>query len=163
MKMAYFRTLDRRDFDHAIDEAVKAQRCMVEVTNLNDWEGKQGLYIMALDEFKQAYVDITHSDGGIKSRVRQHWSTSKAFDRPLRGRVTESIISIDSFRALDTTRIFAARARDPFALEDKVINSIPSEFMLNRVMGGDGRLVGLGIALGADAMKRRAFESQSVD
>ena len=163
LNMAYFKSLDRNEFDRAIDEAVKARRGMVEVTDLNAWEGKQGLYIMVLDEFKQAYVGITLSEGGMKSRVRQHWSTSKAFDRLLWGKVNESIISIDSFRALDTTRIFAVRARDPYSLEDKVINSIPSKFVLNRVMGGDGRLVGLGMALGVDVMKRRAFESQSVD
>ena len=128
------------------------------MTDLNKWEGKQGLYVMVLDEFKQAYIGVTSSDGGIKARIRQHWSSSKAFDRLLWGRVDESIISIDSFRALDTTRIYAAKVRNPLSLENKVIDSLPSKFVLNRVIGGDGRLVGLGLALGADVMKRRNFE-----
>jgi len=42
---------------------------------------------------------------GAKEHIRQHWSKTKQFDRLLWGSVTESIISIDSFRALDTTRI----------------------------------------------------------
>lgn len=161
LNMAYFRSLDREEFDSAIDEAVKARRGMIEVTDLNDWDGEQGLYIMVLDEFKQAYVGVNVSDGGIKSRIRQHWNTNKAFDRLLWGKVDESIVSIDSFRALDTTRIFASRARNPFALEDKVINSIPSKFVLNRVMGGDGRSLGLGMTLGVNVMKRRDFAGGS--
>lgn len=158
LNMAYFSTLDRDEFNRAVEDAVAAQREMVEVTDLNKWEGKQGLYVMVLDEFKQAYIGVTSSDGGIKARIRQHWSSSKAFDRLLWGRVDESIISIDSFRALDTTRIYAAKVRNPLSLENKVIDSLPSKFVLNRVIGGDGRLVGLGLALGADVMKRRNFE-----
>lgn len=155
LNMAYFRSLDPQEFDDAISKAVASRRGMVEVKDLNKWDGEQGLYVMVLDQYKQAYVGVSNSLGGIKARIRQHWSTNKAFDRLLWGRVDDSILSIDSFRALDTTRIFASKVRDPLSLEDKVIQSLPSKFVLNRIMGGDARLAGLALALGSDAIKRR--------
>lgn len=157
LNMAYFRSLDPQEFDDAISKAVVSQRGMVEVKDLNKWDGEQGLYVMVLDQYKQAYVGVSNSLGGIKARIRQHWSSNKAFDRLLWGRVDDSILSIDSFRALDTTRIFASKVRDPLSLEDKVIQSLPSKFVLNRIMGGDGRLVGMALALGSDVIKRRAL------
>lgn len=162
LNMAYCKTLDPTEFETAVAKAVAAQKGMVEVTDLNEWDGKRGLYVMVLDEYKQAYVGVTESDGGVKARIRQHWSNSKAFDRLLWGRVDESIISIDSFRALDTTRIYAAKVRNPLSLENKVIESLPAKYLLNRIMGGDGRLIGLAAALGVDIIKKREFGSTDV-
>jgi len=153
LNMAYFASLDTTEFNSALSTAVAAQRGMREVHDLNDWKGKRGLYVMVLDRFRQVYVGVTESEGGVLKRVRQHWTQSKQFDRLLWGGVNESILSIDSFRPLDTTRIFAARVRDPFALEHKVIESLPSKFVLNRTFGGRGNLVGFASMLGADIVK----------
>lgn len=154
LNMAFFASLDRAEFDQAVLEAVTSQRGMVEVNNLSEWE-RPGLYVMVLDDFRQAYVGIASGNRGIAQRIRQHWSANKAFDRLLWGGVNDSILSIDSFRALDTTRIFAAKAPNPTRLESKMIESFPAKFLLNRVRGGDGRALSFASRLGIDIMKRR--------
>lgn len=155
LNMAFFASLDHAEFDQAVTEAVAAQRSMVEVTDLNEWDQRRGLYVMILDDYCQAYVGVTESEGGVNTRIRRHWSSNKAFDRLLWGDVNHSILSIDSFRALDTTRVFAANVRNPYRLEDRVIQSLPPRFLLNRTMGGRGGLLGLASLLGADMVKKR--------
>lgn len=160
LNMAYFDSLDRHEFRRSVDTAVASHRGMVEVTDLNRWDGKTGLYVMVLDDYCQAYVGVTESAGGIKARIRQHWSTTKAFDRLLWGGVEESILAIDSFRALDTTRIFAASVKDPHGLENKVMESFPNQFLANRIPGGRGDLISFAARLGADIVKTRELPEQ---
>lgn len=160
LNMAYYTNLDHDEFDAAIAAAVGTRKGMVEVTDLNEWKGKSGLYVMVLDDFCQVYVGVTESEGGVAGRIRQHWTSSKAFDRLLFGDVTESILSIDSFRALDTTRIFAAKSRNPFDLEDKIIQSLPPKFLTNRVAGGRGDMLGFLTAVGVNVFKRRELPAQ---
>lgn len=154
LNMAYFASLDHAEFDRAVTEAVAAQPGMVEVTDLKKWDGTGGLYIMVLDGYCQAYVGTTGSVG-VMARVRQHWSNSKAFDRLLFGDGHDSILAIDSFRALDTTRVFAAQVADPYGFEHAVVESFPSKFLLNRIMGGGSRLLGIASAIGVDVVKSR--------
>lgn len=161
LNMAYFEELDHEEFDAAVTAAVATQKGMVEVTDLNEWKGKGGLYVMVLDDFCQAYVGVTQSAAGVSGRIRQHWTSSKAFDRLLFGDVSDSILSIDSFRALDTTRIFAAKSRNPFDLEDKIIQSLPPRFVTNRVAGGRGDMLGFLTAVGVDVFKRRELATDS--
>ena len=155
--MAYFASLDHAEFNQALGEAVASQRGLIPVDDLNLWTGKAGLYPMVLDHHCQAYVGVTESKGGIKSRIRQHWSQRQPFDSLMFGSVDESIMAIDSFRALDTTRIFAARVRNPQRLEDGLISSIPARFLLNRVRGGGGNLVGFASLAGAEIVRGRAL------
>ena len=78
----------------------------METDDLNELAGKQGVYILVLDEYKQAYIGKSEAAGGMKQRILNHWSKRKEFGRLLNGKVESSILSIDSFGALDTTRIF---------------------------------------------------------
>lgn len=157
LNIALFASLDPMEFHAAVESALGANPRLVEVTDLNKWDGKTGLYVMVLGEYKQVYVGITNGMGGIKARVRQHWSANKQFDRLLFGPENESILSIDSFRALDTTQIFAARVRDPHALEDQVINAFPAKFVINRIRGGSLNVLNVAQAVGVDVFKRRAL------
>ena len=134
---------------------------MREVVDLNKWDGKAGVYLMVLDEYKQVYVGTAGESTGIMKRIRKHWSTTKAFDRLLWGRVEESILSIDSFRALDTTRIFAASVRDPMVAEYKLVEKMPRRYLLNRIMGGSGELVAFAGTLGADWKRTRELRPAS--
>ena len=61
---------------------------------------------MVLDLYKQAY---TGQAADIRMRIKRHWSGTKQFERLIFGTKESSVLSIDSFRALDTTRIFAAK------------------------------------------------------
>ena len=49
------------------------------------------------------YIGISND---IKKRILTHWGSKKDFDRLLFGKKENSVLSIDSFGALDTTRIF---------------------------------------------------------
>jgi hypothetical protein len=109
LNMAHFASLDRDEFESALKSVVASQPGMVEVTDLTKWDGVPGLYIMVLDEFAQVYVGVAGASSGIAKRIRQHWANQKQFDRLIWGSVDTSILSIDSFRALDTTRIVRSR------------------------------------------------------
>lgn len=161
LSMAYFNQLDPTEFDSAVARAVTSQKNMVEVTDLNEWDGKRGLYVMVLDQYRQAYIGVTESAKGIKGRIRQHWSKNKELDRLVMGDPETSIMSIDSFRALDTSRIFAALARNPFSLETQIVEAFPRKFLLNRIVGGRGDLVGIAAALGADVTKHRPLTAEN--
>jgi len=42
-------------------------------------------------------------------------------------------MSIDSFRALDTTHIFAARTARADSLESRLMNTFPPDYLVNRI------------------------------
>ncbi|TCJ23791.1 hypothetical protein E0W80_09540 [Microbacterium sp. PI-1] len=163
LNMAHFASLNHAAFDAALQRAVKSQRRMVEVTDLTKWDGVAGLYIMVLDESRQAYVGATDASVGIQKRIKQHWTGTKSLDRLIWGNPQTSIISIDSFRALDTTRIFSLKTTRSFAGENPLLEKFPPEYMLNRVPGGRD-VAKLADILGVDAlMKRRDFAAQPTD
>ena len=66
-----------------------------------------------------------------------HWSKTKPFDRLIFGTIETSILSIDSFRALDTTRIFVATNDHTYLKENVYINSFDQKYVLNRTAGGE--------------------------
>lgn len=136
LNIARFEELDKATFDAAVQTSLQLNPRLSEVTDLNEWSEGSALYMMVLDEYKQVYVGIATGAGGLRKRIRQHWSNNKQFDRLIFGDAVTSTISIDSFRALDTTRIFAAKSKNPHLLENIVLEQMPSEFVLNRIAGG---------------------------
>lgn len=52
------------------------------------------------------------------------------------GNVDSSILSIDSFRALDATWIFAYTVNEIYRREDHFINQFSAKFVCNRLTGG---------------------------
>lgn len=153
LNMAHFASLDRDEFEQALQSAVASRRGMVEVTDLTKWDGVPGIYIMVLDEYCQVYVGVANSSTGIAKRIRQHWTHQKEFDRLLWGSIETSILAIDSFRALDTTRIFAVKTDQFFAGENPLLEKFPRKFALNRLMGGND-VVHLASFLGVKAVMR---------
>lgn len=135
LNMEYFSLLDHDEFNNEIDKFLKRNSEFVEVFDLNLYDHKSGYYLMVLDEYCQIYVGTTTD---IKKRIRTHWSASKPFDRLLfpMGAVNKSILSIDSFRALDTTRIFAYLTDKLYDNEDDFINQFSNKFICNRIGGG---------------------------
>ena len=49
-------------------------------------------------------------------------------------------MSIDSFGALDTTRIFYIKSNYAYKLEQKIVNSMKGIFLINRTSGGIGSI-----------------------
>ncbi|MCU4792907.1 hypothetical protein OCE54_23720 [Bacillus cereus] len=135
LNMEYFSLLNHSEFCTEIEEFLERNSQFTEVYDLNLYDGKAGYYIMVLDEYSQVYIGTTND---IIRRIRQHWSNSKSFDRLLfpMGNVDSSILSIDSFRALDTTRIYAYGTNKTFSSEDDFINQFSAKFVCNRMAGG---------------------------
>ena len=138
LNMQYFDGLNYDDFNKHLLSVVKKNK-LVEITDLAEVDGKTGIYIMVLDRYKQVYVGLSDS---IKSRILSHWSTKKDFGHLVYGTVETSILSIDSFGALDTTRIFYKELKwhqNMHEYEEKIVFQFRPEYRLNRVAGGLNR------------------------
>lgn len=131
----YFNSLDQDEFENEINNFIKTNSEFKEISNLTNYRLKPGYYIMVLGKFKQIYVGTSYD---IERRIITHWQKIKQFDRlifPWHA-VTASRLSIDSFRVLDTTRIFVYVTEDIYTFEEDIIQSFDPKFVLNRVTGG---------------------------
>lgn len=131
--MAFFQILEQENFGKILSELLIINKDIYEVFDLNSCKGVSGIYIMVLDKYKQMYIGQA-SD--IKRRILKHWSTQKPFDRLIFGGVDNSVLSIDSFGALDTTRIYILETLSLDWSEKKIVNYVPSIYRLNRIGGG---------------------------
>lgn len=138
LNMSYFQSLDYDEFNEYLTNFVKKNN-FIEITDLGEVRDKIGVYILVLDKYKQVYIGIATSQNGIKGRILQHWSKRKEFGRLLYGTVENSILSIDSFGALDTTRIFYREIKDYQDISEQeysLVEEFKSEYRLNRTAGG---------------------------
>lgn len=90
---------------------------------------------MILGKYKQIYFGASQN---MSTRIKQHWQKTKPIDRLVFGGVENSKISIDCFKALDTTRIFAIKtvsADEAFKLEGIIDKWMDEKYVLNRVWG----------------------------
>lgn len=124
LNMRFFTSLNHDEFQGEIASFLKKNKNFVEVSNLNEYNGVSGYYIMVLDKYCQLYVGTTDN---IKKRIQQHWIKTKSFDRLLfpMYAVNKSVLSIDSFRALDTTRIYAYPTKNTYENENRYIDDFP--------------------------------------
>ncbi|MHA7289554.1 GIY-YIG nuclease family protein [Arthrobacter sp. MDT3-24] len=133
LNMAFFAQIPADAFEDALTELLVKNKSLREVTDLKTLDWEEGAYVMVLDGYRQAYIGQAVD---MRARIRRHWTTSKQFDRLLWGHKHESVLSVDSFRALDTTRIFAAKTIDADRLERRLVKNFPPDFLLNRIEGG---------------------------
>lgn len=138
LNMAFFKQLSGKDFLEAMAGMLATHKNLRPLTDLAAFDGVEGIYVMVLDRHKQAYIGQATD---IRKRIKRHWSGTKQFDRLIFGTKESSVLSIDSFRALDTTRIFAAKTTRGLDLERQIVRDFPLDFLLNRVPGGD-RMMG---------------------
>ena len=134
LSMAYFASLDGDEFEGALQHALAKARTLKQVEHLSSWDDAEGVYVMVFDDYKQFYVG--RSDN-IRKRIKQHWAGRKSFDRLVFGGLYSSILPVDELRALDNTRIFAARSRNQWALEERTEAAADPRFCLNRMGGGE--------------------------
>jgi len=134
LNMAYFNSLDTSSFEKYITQQCKKFK-FKECLNLKDLENVSGVYMMVLDNYKQVYIGVALD---IKKRIMGHWHNKKSLERLIFGDVVSSVLSIDSFGALDTTRIFYLQATSYYKKEEQIIESFDSKYMLNRTAGGIG-------------------------
>lgn len=135
LNMEFFKHLDHKEFENEIKTFQKKNPHFIEISDLGHYLESPGYYMMVIDQYKQLYIG-TSSQMGI--RIKAHWNAIKPFDRLLfpMGSVDQSIIPFDSYRALDTTRIFIYETKDTFHVEDELINQFSPKFVANRMAGG---------------------------
>jgi hypothetical protein len=133
LSLEYFRSLSKEEFNKELMNFVSKTKFFKEITDLVPLSGISGYYIMVLDEYSQAYIGRGID---IKGRIQTHWSRQMDFDRLIFGSKENSILSIDSFRAHDTTRIFVYPTHEHVKYEDKFINMFNENYLLNRTSGG---------------------------
>lgn len=135
LNMKYFSSLVHSEFDKYLNSFVLKNR-FEEIYDLKDVDKKRGIYILVLDEYNQVYIGMSED---VKKRIIAHWHTKKDFDRLIFGMENTSILSIESFGALDTTRIFFKEIKSFFDIntqEYKAISKFKSIYKLNRIDGG---------------------------
>lgn len=135
----FYSSLDKVNFADEMTRFLDENKEFTEVTNILDCNGVSGCYVMVLDHYCQVYVGVSSN---IMRRIISHWSKTKEFDRLIFGGVDNSKLSIDSFRALDTTRLFISKYEDIFEIENTIVNKFNPLFVTNRISGGivDGGL-----------------------
>ena len=133
--MNYFNNLNWEKFNKKLNKLVKSSKKIIEVKNLKEYVNVSGVYILVLDKYKQIYIGLSTN---ISKRIQSHWSAKKEFDRLIFGKVENSILSIDSFGALDTTRIFVYPTYDYYKVEEKLVSLVDPMYLLNRTAGGIG-------------------------
>lgn len=133
LNMKYFNALSHNEFNSAIDSFMQHFPQFHFIDNLHKYKNKSGYYMMILDDFCQAYIGTSKD---IYQRIYQHWSENFPFDRLIFDKVSTSKLSINSFKALDTTRILIALSSDIYVDENTFIESFPVKFLLNRISGG---------------------------
>ena len=133
LNMRFFSKLDSEEFNRTIENFSRQYPQFIEIKDLNEYRYQSGYYLLVLGKYKQIYLGTTYD---ICRRIRDHWTRSKQFDRLIFGSVFTSRLSIDSFRPLDTTRIFVYPTEKIFENEDNFISSFPDKFIINRTKGG---------------------------
>jgi hypothetical protein len=133
LNMAYFAQIQADAFGDALTETLAKNKSLREVTDLKTLDWEEGAYVMVLDGHRQGYIGQAVD---MRARIKRHWTASKQFDRLLWGHKHQSVLSVDSFRALDTTRIFAAKTINADRLERRLVKNFPPDFLLNRIEGG---------------------------
>lgn len=161
LNMKFFDNLDPNKFNRHLMSIIRKNK-LKEISDLSTLSHKPGVYIMVLDKYKQVYIGV--SDSGVKERIISHWSAKKDFARLICGKVETSILSIDSFGALDTTRIFYKELNfsKMHELESKLVSQFKPEYRLNRVAGGlnaeyDSTIRNLGLM--ASMQKRQLIDT----
>lgn len=134
LNIKYFSDLKHEEFDEYLKSFVSKNK-FKEISGLEEVNHIEGIYILVLDEYNQVYIGISND---IKKRILAHWSDKKDFDRLLFGKKDNSVLSIDSFGALDTTRIFFKEVKHQSInnQEYRMVEKFKSEYSLNRVNGG---------------------------
>ena len=133
LNIKFFEKLKKEKLQSQLNKLLRKSRKVKEIFSLEECVHKSGIYIMVLDEYKQMYIGTSKN---IKKRIQQHWSKTKEFDRLIFGRTESSVLSIDSFGPLDTTRIFIYETWNSFKAEQEFVELVNPDYLLNRTAGG---------------------------
>lgn len=134
LNMRYFKSLDKNEFAEYIVKQCKKHK-FIECKDLNTISYVEGIYMMVLDNYNQVYIGQSTD---IKKRIQGHWRKRQSLERLVFGDICNSVLSIDAFGALDTTRVFYIETSNIYSLEEKIVRSFNPVYTLNRTAGGIG-------------------------
>lgn len=134
LNMMFFDSLNFDKFNDYLDKKIKKYK-FKQCFDLKEVGKKSGVYMLVLDEYKQVYIGQTKN---IRQRILRHWGDWKTLERLIYGDLLSSIISIDSFGPLDTTRIYYFETYDRYEIEEKIIDEFDRKYLINRTKGGIG-------------------------
>lgn len=135
LNMEFFSKIDHKEFDKYLARFITKYNFR-ETKDLSELSFKKGIYILVLDKYNQVYIGKSNN---MKKEIMKYWSKKISCDRLLYGDTYSSVLSISSFGALDTTRIFYKELKwykDIDESEELYIKSFKNEYSLNRVDGG---------------------------
>ncbi len=139
--MKYFNALSRIEFNNELNNAIetlKKENYIVEqVKDLKLYKEVKGIYIMVLDKYKQVYIGQTTN--GIRQRIYRHWNNEEREILDLHRQNEFAMLHINSFGALDTTKIYVIvlfNQKEIDKLEKRLIKLFSSRFILNGAKGG---------------------------
>lgn len=142
INMDFYKSLDKEEFNDAIKCFLKKNTDYKEINDLTIYKKIPGMYILILDEYCRVYIGQSNN---IKRRICEHWTMRKHLDRMIFGSVENSVISIDSFGPLDTTRIIVNT--NSMSLNNEEENAVemyfPNYYLQNRISGGEFELLKL--------------------
>ena len=137
LNISYFDKLNEDKFESALSSLLKRRKNFESVYDLNEYRQVEGIYVLVLDQYKQVYIGQAKD---IKDRVLEHWRAKKHFLTLIWGDVETSVLSIDVFGCLDTTRIFALKTKTEWErneAEKVLVKAMNSKYLLNRTVGGN--------------------------
>ena len=125
-----FKKLSHNDFDNYLNIFIN-KYSFKEIKDLNELNNLSGIYIMVLDNYSQVYIGM--SKNNLKRRIIEHWRKKVPFDRLISIKSYNTSINIDSFGALDTTRIFYKQVESKLCDNyiDKIVNEFNDNYNLN--------------------------------
>lgn len=153
LNIRYFINLNQEEFNRTLTYLLNLY-AFVEIKDLNEIKGRQGIYILVLDNYKQIYIGQTNRD--LKARILRHFNIEIPFQRvPF---VRYDTLPIDAFKPLDTTRIFTLFTSEQNVIdeiESKLINECDKKFLLNKTIGGKANnYIDLAIRLSVGRIKK---------
>lgn len=78
LNMAFFAQIPAEAFEDALTELLRKNKSLRPVTELRALEEDEGVYVMVLDDYRQAYIGQAVD---MRRRIKAHWSGTKQFDR----------------------------------------------------------------------------------
>lgn len=115
---------DEIAFNKLLDRFLKTHKAYSRVTDLNQYWGKQGVYVLVNDEYNSCYIGRTND---ITKRIRDHWNRGDYFWG----------YGFDLFNAHDTTRIYVRQIKsfDAQCKEEYRAINFFKEFSMNILRG----------------------------
>jgi hypothetical protein len=91
LNLAFFAQIPQQDFDDALPEMLGKNKRLRPITNLRSLDGDEGVYVLVLDDYRQAYIGQATD---MRRRIKAHWTGTKTV-RPAAVGLRRGISAVD--------------------------------------------------------------------